>query len=99
MELLYITYLVRSSEMAKNLILADFFSSILDANQDGYLSRAELRYVLCNTGNRLSPAEFEDFLKTFDLDNDGHVSCEEYIHIASSSLIDYMDEIVRMKER
>ncbi|CAB3990151.1 1803520Bcalmodulin 1 [Paramuricea clavata] len=73
--------------------------SVLDANQDGYLSRAELRYVLCNTGNRLSPAEFEDFLKTFDLDNDGHVSCEEYIKIACSSLIDYMDEIVRMKAR
>ena len=73
--------------------------SILDANQDGYLSRAELRYVLCNTGNRLSSAEFDDFLKTFDLDNDGHVSCEEYIRIACSSLIDYMDEVVRMKER
>ena len=80
-----------------NLIVS--LSSTLDANQDGYLSRAELRYVLCNTGNRLSPDEFEDFVKTFDLDNDGHMSCEEYTQIACSFLIDYMEEIVRMKTR
>lgn len=66
----------------------------LDADNDGYLTHRELRHVLCNTGNRLSRAEMEDFIKMFDQDNDGRISCDELITNMCSSLEDHLRALI-----
>lgn len=66
----------------------------MDADGNGYLTPGELRYVLCNTGNRLTRPEIEDFIKRFDKDNDGRISCQELISIMCSSLEDHIKKLL-----
>lgn len=54
---------------------------IFDKDNTGTISCVELKHVLCNIGEKLSPEEIEDLLKEADPDSDGKVQCEEFIRM------------------
>jgi len=58
---------------------------LMDTNQDGVLSRKELRIALASYGINLSKLESEKVLKVADLDQDGSISFDEFLEFVGPS--------------
>jgi len=52
---------------------------VFDKDGDGYLSIAELRYVLSSIGEKLTDEEMEEMIGEADPDGDGHVKHQELV--------------------
>ncbi|RHZ56338.1 hypothetical protein Glove_402g17 [Diversispora epigaea] len=58
---------------------------VFDKDRTGYISAAELRYVLTSLGEKLSDAEVDELMKTIDIDESGNIKYEEFIKQTMSS--------------
>ena len=46
---------------------------------NGFISVAELRYVMANLGEKLTDDEVEEMIRDADIDGDGQVNYEEFV--------------------
>nr|CAD7569579.1 unnamed protein product [Timema californicum] len=53
---------------------------VFDKNNDGMISSMELRHVMTNLGEKLSDEEVDDMIREADLDGDGMVNYEGWLH-------------------
>lgn len=51
---------------------------MFDRDGNGYISAAELRYVMTNLSDRLTDEEVDDLMREADLDGDGQINFEEF---------------------
>ncbi|NP_001151507.2 calmodulin [Zea mays] len=51
---------------------------VFDQDQNGFISRDELRHVLQNLGERLSEEELAEMLREADADGDGQINYSEF---------------------
>lgn len=58
-------------------LLRTFFK-IYDTDGDGRISDTELQYLMLDLGEKLTPSEISDMLKTFDSDESGDVCFDEF---------------------
>ncbi|GAB0492147.1 hypothetical protein MMPV_003407 [Pyropia vietnamensis] len=58
-------------------LLRTFFRTY-DQDGDGRISDSELQYLMLDLGEKLTPAEISDMLKTFDADGSGDVCFNEF---------------------
>ncbi|EDW16097.1 calmodulin-related protein 97A [Drosophila mojavensis] len=56
---------------------------IFDRNEDGFISPAELRFVMANLGEKLTDEEIDDMIREADFDGDGKIDYEEFIYMIS----------------
>ncbi|XP_006819032.1 calmodulin-like [Saccoglossus kowalevskii] len=54
---------------------------VFDRDGNGLISAAELRYVMVNLGEKLTDGEVDEMIREADIDGDGHVNYEEFVHI------------------
>jgi calmodulin len=54
---------------------------IFDQHGNGFISKAELRNVMINLGERLKEEELDEMIKVADADHDGQVNYEDFIKI------------------
>lgn len=52
---------------------------IFDKDNNGYISRDELRIVMGNLGENLTDEEVDEMIKEADVDGDGRINYEEFI--------------------
>ncbi|XP_078440594.1 putative calcium-binding protein CML7 [Wolffia australiana] len=52
---------------------------VLDKDGSGYVAVADLRHVLTSIGEKLEPAEFDDWIREVDVGSDGNIRYEEFI--------------------
>lgn len=57
---------------------------IFDKEGNGYISAAELRHVLTSLGERLTDDEIDEVMREADLDGDGQVDYEAFVHLITS---------------
>ena len=55
--------------------------NFFDGDKNGYLDMNELKYLLCNRGEKVSEAEVEKFFKSLDKNNDGKITLDEFKRI------------------
>lgn len=73
--------------MAKSIQNKDSESVFIDAfkvfdmNGNGTISATELKYVLANTGEKLTEEEIEEIIRETDTDGDGFIDFKEFIRI------------------
>ncbi|KAJ4951328.1 hypothetical protein NE237_028160 [Protea cynaroides] len=58
--------------------LRDAFN-VLDKESTGYVSVSELRHVLTSIGEKLDPAEFDEWIREVDVGSDGRIKYEDFI--------------------
>eukprot|EP00835_Amoeboradix_gromovi_P000307 NODE_10_length_47437_cov_0.363429.p25 type:complete len:146 gc:universal NODE_10_length_47437_cov_0.363429:6024-5587(-) len=58
---------------------------VFDRENNGFITVAELRYVLTNLGEKLSEDEFEELLKLVDVQKDGTVNYHDLVRTITSS--------------
>lgn len=66
-----------SSDHRLRDLLRTFFHTY-DTDGDGRISDPELQYLMLDLGEKLSPSEISDMLKTFDADGSGDVCFDEF---------------------
>eukprot|EP01108_Squamamoeba_japonica_P000982 TRINITY_DN137_c0_g1_i1.p1 TRINITY_DN137_c0_g1~~TRINITY_DN137_c0_g1_i1.p1 ORF type:complete len:151 (+),score=23.59 TRINITY_DN137_c0_g1_i1:53-505(+) len=66
-------------DLAKEI--GDAFTNLFDRDGDGYLSAAELKYVMKTLGEDLTDKEVEEMIIEADRDGDGQVSRTEFTNI------------------
>lgn len=49
---------------------------VVDRDNDGFISAAELRHLMVSIGEELTDEELDEIIKAGDQDGDGHISCE-----------------------
>ncbi|KAK3139255.1 hypothetical protein QOZ80_5AG0380290 [Eleusine coracana subsp. coracana] len=54
---------------------------VFDQDQNGYISRDELRHVLENLGEKLSDEELVEMLREADVDGDGQINYNEFAKV------------------
>ncbi|XP_062203323.1 uncharacterized protein LOC133905527 [Phragmites australis] len=54
---------------------------VFDQDQNGFISRDELRHVLENLGERLSDEELAEMLREADVDGDGQINYTEFAKV------------------
>jgi calmodulin len=54
---------------------------VFDQDQNGFISRDELRHVLQNLGERLSDDELAEMLREADVDGDGQINYNEFAKV------------------
>ena len=57
---------------------------VFDRDGNGYITSHELRHVMTNLGEALSPEEVEEMIKEADLDGDGQIDYEEFVRMMMS---------------
>jgi calmodulin len=57
---------------------------VFDRDGNGFITSHELRHVMTNLGEALSPEEIEDMIKEADLDGDGQINYEEFVRMMMS---------------
>ncbi|XP_076365228.1 neo-calmodulin-like isoform X2 [Tachypleus tridentatus] len=57
--------------------------TVLDRNNDGYISFSDLRYSMINLGENLTDEELENMMEEADLDGDGLVSFDEFVKVVT----------------
>ena len=73
--------------MARTLNQINFEKELLDAfkvydrDGNGFVSVAEMRWYLTNSGPKLSHEEVDEIAKTADVDGDGHINFNEFIRL------------------
>ncbi|XP_073131184.1 probable calcium-binding protein CML13 [Henckelia pumila] len=58
--------------------LRDAFK-VLDKDGTGYVVVSDLRHILTNIGEKLEPAEFDEWIREVDAGSDGKIRYEEFI--------------------
>ncbi|XP_042480213.1 probable calcium-binding protein CML13 [Macadamia integrifolia] len=58
--------------------LRDAFK-VIDKESTGYVSVSELRHILTNIGEKLEPAEFDEWIREVDVGSDGRIKYEDFI--------------------
>ncbi|EXC17872.1 putative calcium-binding protein CML13 [Morus notabilis] len=58
--------------------LRDAFK-VLDKDATGFVSVAELRHILTSIGEKLEPAEFDEWIREVDVGSDGKIRYEDFI--------------------
>ncbi|XP_073020261.1 probable calcium-binding protein CML13 [Primulina eburnea] len=58
--------------------LRDAFK-VLDKDGTGYVVVSDLRHILTNIGEKLEPAEFDEWIREVDVGSDGKLRYEEFI--------------------
>ncbi|XP_041449034.1 neo-calmodulin-like [Drosophila obscura] len=53
---------------------------VFDRDTDGFISAQEMRYVIASLGEKLTDQEFDEMFREADLDNDGQLSYDEFLH-------------------
>ncbi|EDV94923.1 calmodulin-related protein 97A [Drosophila grimshawi] len=54
---------------------------IFDKDEDGFISPAELRFVMINIGEKLTDEEIDDMIREADFDGDGKIDYEEFVYM------------------
>ncbi|XP_030562441.1 neo-calmodulin [Drosophila novamexicana] len=54
---------------------------IFDKDEDGFISPAELRFVMINLGEKLTDEEIDDMIREADFDGDGKINYEEFVYM------------------
>ena len=67
------------------------FHRKFDRDGSGYISPEELRYVVCNTGEKFSQSEAEELIDMFDVNKDGQLSWEEFVTFIKTSILELED--------
>lgn len=57
---------------------------VFDRDGNGYITSQELKNVMTNLGEFLTPDEVEELVKEADLDGDGQINYEEFIKLMMS---------------
>lgn len=71
--------------MAKHLKTEPFDSQlrdafkVLDKENTGYVAVSDLRHILTSIGEKLEPAEFDEWIKEVDTGSDGKIKYENFI--------------------
>jgi calcium-binding protein CML len=58
--------------------LRDAFK-VLDKDATGFVSVNELRHILTSIGEKLEPAEFDEWIREVDVGSDGKIRYEDFI--------------------
>ena len=58
--------------------LRDAFK-VLDKDSTGFVSVTELRHILTSIGEKLEPAEFDEWIREVDVGTDGKIRYEDFI--------------------
>ncbi|CAN6466583.1 unnamed protein product [Victoria cruziana] len=58
--------------------LRDAFK-VLDKESTGYVSVTDLRHILTSIGEKLEPAEFDEWIREIDVGPDGRIRYEDFI--------------------
>ena len=77
----------RVNVIAVIIVYVDWHPSclqIFDKDGKGWITSAELRHVLSNLGEKLSPAEMDDMIKESDPDDDGKIQQEEFVRMLTA---------------
>ncbi|KAG0727275.1 Calmodulin [Chionoecetes opilio] len=54
---------------------------IFDHNGDGRISTVELKHMMMTMGDKLSKEEVDILIREANIDEDGHISCEQLLHL------------------
>ncbi|XP_031567110.1 calmodulin-A-like [Actinia tenebrosa] len=84
------SYLEEGSEKDYEETLRKAFKKF-DRDGSGYISPEELRYVVCNTGEKFSQSEAEELIDMFDVNKDGQLSWEEFVTFIKTSMLELED--------
>ncbi len=57
---------------------------VFDRDANGFITNHELRHVMTNLGDSLSPEEIEEMIREADLDGDGQINYEEFVRMMNS---------------
>ena len=57
---------------------------VFDKDGNGFISKAELSYVMTNLGERLTVQEIDERIREADIDGDGQVNYEEFVKMMMS---------------
>ncbi|KAK2568962.1 Calmodulin-related protein 97A [Acropora cervicornis] len=57
---------------------------VFDRNGDGQISPMELRNVMTSLGEKLTEEEISEMMKEADLDGNGFIDFEEFVHMVSN---------------
>lgn len=57
---------------------------VFDRDGNGFITSHELRHVMTNLGESLSPEEVEEMIKEADLDGDGQINYDEFVRMMMS---------------
>jgi calmodulin len=57
---------------------------VFDRDGNGYITSHELRHVMTNLGESLSPEEVEEMIKEADSDGDGQINYNEFVRMMMS---------------
>lgn len=59
--------------------LRDAFK-VLDKDNTGYVAVADLRHILTSIGEKLEPAEFDEWIREIAVSSDGKIKYEDFIN-------------------
>ena len=54
---------------------------VFDKDGSGFISKAELKYIMANLGEKLSDEEIDEMIREADVDGDGQINYEEFVQI------------------
>ena len=57
---------------------------VFDKDSNGFISPAELRYVMTKMGQELTDEEVDQMIQEADLDGDGHVNYREFVKMMTA---------------
>jgi len=59
---------------------------VFDRNGNGFISAAELRYVMTNLGEKLTDEEVDEMIREADVDGGGQINYEEFVKMMMAKL-------------
>jgi calmodulin len=57
---------------------------VFDRDSNGFITSHELRHVMTNLGQSLSPEEIEEMVREADIDGDGQINYDEFVKMMMS---------------
>lgn len=75
----FLTMMARKMKDSEEEISESFW--VFDKDGNGYISAAELCHVMTNLGEKLTDKEVDEMIREADIDGDGQVNYEEFVHI------------------
>ena len=66
---------------------------VFDKDGKGFISPAQLRYVMTNIGNQLTSEEVDELIREVDCDGDGQVNYEEFILMMKPQWLRYLIQL------